>query len=185
MTPLRRRGLGQSEQDPATAADPAINPPDLTQVQAVTRPIWIDPPVNWENIDQLAYGLLPAIGSTVIILSFQVPIGRNGVINRVATNFVGGGWVEGTGDVIWKILVDGGTPPGASSYASIVASLGSPANPVPISGFRIMENQLLTVVAFNNPAGPDGGVVVAGQRVGARVLGYLYPRDEEVDSLWI
>jgi hypothetical protein len=148
-------------------------------------PVWLYPPVSWENIDLLAYTLLPAIGSTVTILSFQVPIGRNGVINKVACNFVGGGWVEGTGDVVWRILVDGAPPPGATSYDTILASIGSPAQPVGISGFRIFENQVITVVAFNNPAGPDGGVIVAGQRVGARLCGHLYPRDIEEQDIWI
>jgi hypothetical protein len=180
-------GLGDTAvvTDPATAQDSVINPPDVTPAQPVTRPVWIDPPNDWQNIDQLAYGLLPAIGATVVILSFQVPLGYNGVINRVACNFVGGGWVEGSGDVVWKILVDGGTPPGATSYANIVASLGSPANPVPISGFRIFQNQLLTVVGFNNPGGPDGGIVVAGQRLGARLMGFLYSIDDEDASTWV
>jgi hypothetical protein len=148
-------------------------------------PIWLYPPRNWENIDQLAYALLPAINSTATILTYLVPIGRNGVINKVACNFVGGGWTAGTGDVVWRILIDGTPPPGATSYDSIVDSLGSPAQPVGISGFRIFENQTLTVVIFNNPAGANGGVVVAGQRAGARVLGHLYPRDMELDDLWI
>jgi hypothetical protein len=148
-------------------------------------PIWLYPPRNWENIDQLAYTLLPAIGSTATILTYLVPIGRNGVINKVACNFVGGGWTAGTGDVVWRILIDGTPPPGATSYDNIVDSLGSPAQPVGISGFRIFENQTLTVVIFNNPAGANGGVVVAGQRAGARVLGHLYPRDMELDDLWI
>lgn len=170
--------------DDTSAINPNRQQPAASS-QEVQKPIWIDPPSNWENIDQIAYGLLPAIGSTVIILTFIVPPGRNGVINRIANNFVGGGWVEGSGDVIWKILVDGAPPPAATSYASISASLGSPANPVPISGFRIFDGQTITVTAFNNPAGPDGGVVVAGQRVGARLLGFLYPEALEADSLWI
>jgi hypothetical protein len=148
-------------------------------------PVWLYPPRNWENIDQLAYTLLPAINSTAIILSYLVPSGRNGVINKVACNFVGGGWTAGTGDVVWRILIEGTPPPGATSYDNIVDSLGSPAQPVGISGFRIFENQTLTVVIFNNPAGANGGVVVAGQRAGARVLGHLYPRDMEIDDLWI
>jgi len=175
-------GLGQ---DTAVESDQVINPNADSQPQAVTRPIWLDPPTNWENIDQLAYALLPAIGAQVTILSFQVPIGRNGVINKVANNFVGGGWVAGTGDVIWKILVDGTPPPGATSYSAITDSLGSPALPTKIAGFRVFENQLVTVVGFNNPAGANGGVVVAGQRLGARLLGYLYPRDLEDGSIWI
>jgi hypothetical protein len=148
-------------------------------------PPWIYPPTNWENIDQDNYVLVPAIGSTVVIISYVVPPGRNGVINKVANNFVGGGWVEGTGDIVWRILVDGTPPPGATSYDSILASLGNPASPTGVAGFRIFENQLLTLVAFNNPAGANGGVVVAGQRVGARFCGWNYPTDIEEADIWI
>jgi hypothetical protein len=140
---------------------------------------------NWENIDQDNYVLLPAIGAQATIISYVVPPGRNGVIYKVANNFVGGGWVEGTGDVVWRILVDGTPPPGATSYDSILASLGSPASPTEVPGFRIFENQVLTLVAFNNPAGPNGGVVVAGQRVGGRFVGWNYPTDVEENDIWI
>jgi hypothetical protein len=155
----------------------ATNRPDL--------PPWIYPPTNWENIDQDNYALVPAIGSTVIIISYVVPPGRNGVINKVANNFVGGGWVEGTGDFIWRILIDGTPPPGATSYDTILASLGNPASPTGIAGFRVFENQVLTLVGFNNPAGPSGGVVVAGQRVGARFVGWNYPTQIEESDIWI
>jgi hypothetical protein len=171
--------------DPAEARDAVLNPSHSGPQITHDLPVWLYPPRNWENIDQLQYTLLPAIGSTATILTYLVPIGRNGVINKVACNFVGGGWVAGTGDVVWRILIDGTPPPGATSYDSIVDSLGSPAQPVGISGFRIFENQTLTVVIFNNPAGANGGVVVAGQRAGARVLGHLYPRDSEIEDLWI
>src|SRR6201982_989917 len=68
----------------ACADNPTIasNRPDL--------PPWIYPPTNWENIDQDNYALVPAIGSTVIIISYVVPPGRNGVIKAIANNFVGG-----------------------------------------------------------------------------------------------
>lgn len=143
------------------------------------------PPRNWENIDLLSYVAFPALGTEVPILVYVVPIGRNGVINKVATSFVGGGWIAGTGDAIWRILVDGATPPGATSYNQIVDSLGSPSQPVGISGFRIFENQTLTVSVFNNPAGANGGVIVSGQRSGARLLGHLYPRDMEYLDLFV
>lgn len=160
-------------------------PADVPPMEISALPPWLWPPAQWENIDLLSYALLPAIGATVVILTYTVPPGRNGVIQKVANNFVGGGWVEGTGDVIWRILVDGTPPPGATNYDSILASLGSPANPVRIAGFRIFENQVLTLVGFNNPAGPDGGVIVAGQRLGARLVGHLYPREYEEDNIWV
>lgn len=166
-----------------TVGPPAPAPADSMQISRL--PVWIEPPSQWENVDLLAYALLPAIGSTVTILTYTVPIGRNGVIQKVANNFVGGGWVAGTGDLVWRILVDGTPPPGATNYDTILDSLGSPALPTKISGFRIFENQTLTVVLFNNPAGADGGVVVAGQRTGARLLGYLYPREYEEDDIWV
>lgn len=183
---------------PAESGDPSTDPveylteldegtlaPGPTQQNRPDLPPWIYPPTNWENIDQDNYALLPAIGSTVTIISYVVPPGRNGIINKVANNFVGGGWVEGTGDVIWRILVDGTPPPGATSYDNITASLGNPASPTGIAGFRIFENQVLSLVAFNNPAGPNGGVVVAGQRVGARFVGWNYPTDIEESDIWI
>ena len=148
----------------------------ITVPQAITRPLWIDPPDQWENLDQVNYVALPAIGTEANVISFQVPLGRNGVIQKVANNFVGGGWTEGSGAVLWRIQVDGAPPPGASSYDSILASLGSPANPVQIAGFRIYENQVLTLVVRNV------SIVVAGQLSGGRLCGYLYPRDMESEQ---
>jgi hypothetical protein len=158
--------------------------PPTPEMAETGLPLWIYPPINWENIDQIAYVTLPAINTEATILKFTVPIGRNGVINKVANNFVGGGWTEGTGDILWRILVDGAPPPAANSYAAIPASLGSPANPTEISGFRIFENQVISVTIFNNPLGPNGGIVVAGQLAGARLCGYLYPRELEDSNIW-
>jgi hypothetical protein len=175
------RGLGQPPitRDISNSYPMPIDPSVIDPSQRRDLPIWLYPPVNFENIDQYAYAALPAIGATATIIQFTVPIGRNGMINKVANNYVGGGWVEGSGDVIWRILVDGTPPPGATSYDSILGSLGSPSQPVGIAGFRIFENQVVTLVAFNN------AVVVAGQKVGGRLLGYLYPRDLENADIWI
>lgn len=197
--PFALSGLGQPGQPPT---GPAILAPYSDPVEVLTEeaegtlvpgphkgrpdlPPWLYQPTNWENVDQINYALVPAIGSTAIIISYVVPPGRNGIINKVACNFVGGGWVEGSGDIVWRILVDGTPPPGATSYDSILASLGGPSQPTGIAGFRFFENQVLTFVAFNNPAGANGGVVVAGQRVGARLTGWNYPLDIEEDDIWI
>jgi len=148
-------------------------------VQPISLPLWLFPPDRWENVDVSNYALMPAIGAAATIISFQVPNGRNGIIKKIANNFVGGGWVEGSGALTWEILADGAPPPGANSYNNILTSLGSPANPVEIAGFRIFENQIITVIV-NNVA-----VVVAGQLSGARLIGYLYPRDMEDVNIWI
>lgn len=188
----RRQTLGQPGQPPSGPAlyAPFENnfdeqPDDHAHGGRPDLPPWIYPPTNFENVDKINYALVPAIGSQATIISYTVPAGRNGIINKVACNFVGGGWVEGTGDIIWRILIDGTPPPGATDYDSILASLGGPAQPTGIAGFRFFENQILALVVFNNPAGPNGGVVVAGQRCGGRLTGYNYPREIEETDIWI
>jgi len=156
-----------------------MSPEIAACVQPVKRPLWIDPPDQWENIDLINYVNLPAIAAQANVISFKIPLGRNGVIKKVANNFVGGGWLEGSGSVTWQILVDGAPPPGATNYDLILASLGSPANPVEIPGFRVYENQVLTLVVKNV------NIVVAGQQSGGRLIGYLYPRKMESDELWV
>jgi hypothetical protein len=177
--------VSKADPSPVHMPPPASLPAPSSLISIGALPVWLFPPSQWENIDQINYALLPAIGSQVTIISYTVPAGRNGVINKVANNFVGGGWVEGTGDVLWRILVDGTPPPGATNYDAILASLGSPAIPTSIAGFRVFENQVITLVGFNNPAGPGGGVVVAGQRLGGRLLGHLFPREFEPDNIWV
>ena len=180
------RGLGQPGQ-PATGPM-TLAPYGADDQQHKTRPDlppWIYQPVNWENLDKINYVTLPAIGSSSNIISFTVPPGRNGIINKVACNFVGGGWVEGSGDVVWRILIDGTPPPGATDYDNILASLGGPSQPTGIAGFRIFENQVVTFVVVNSASGANGGVVLAGQRAGARLTGWTYPRDIEEPDLWI
>jgi hypothetical protein len=153
---------------------------DPTTVQRIALPLWNFPPDRWTNLDVSNYVLLPGpFPAQANILSFQVPLGQHGIIKKVANNFVGGGWTEGSGSVTWQILVDGAPPPGATSYDTILTSLGNPANPVEIAGFRVFENQLITVVVKN------ASLVVAGQLSGARLVGYLYPRDMEDDGIWL
>lgn len=176
--PLNDLLIDSMDSTPASSA--AIAPESGGQLVIVERlPLHLYPPMEWENLDKCNYVAVPAIGASANIIDYTVPQGRNGIVNRIGCNFVGGGWVEGSGDVIWQILVDGTPPPGASDYNQILASLGSPANPVQIAGFRIFENQHLTV-AISNVA-----VVVAGQLAGARLLGYLYPRDLEDANTWL
>lgn len=177
---LRQKLFGLRGTAPVGVVEASANAPAQAP-QPIEMPVRLFPPVNWENLDLVGYANLPVEdGATqAVIISFTVPIGRNGIIRKIANNYVGGGWVEGSGAVIWKILVDNGPIPGASSYSSIPASLGSPANPVEIAGFRIFENQTITLIAINV------GVAVAGQLVGGRLVGYLYPRELDDGDIWV
>jgi hypothetical protein len=135
-------------------------------------PPWIYPPAEYTPIDLIGYISLPAIGATATIVSKKIEPGANGVILGLANNFVGGGFVEGSGALYYQILLDG--KPASDDYNQILASLGSPANPTTHPcGFRIFENQLLSLVVTNV------SIVVAGQLCGGRLMGWYYPLEYE------
>ena len=139
-------------------------------------PPWIYPPAEFEPIETgPLYVSLPAIGATATIATITIPTGHNGIITGVGNNFVGAGWTEGTGSVTWQIARDNAPVDG---YAVILGSLGSPASPTRLpSGFRVFENQ---VVAFTVK---NVSIVVAGQLIGARLMGWYYPKEYESQNV--
>jgi hypothetical protein len=72
------------------------------------------------------------------------------------------------------VLINGAAVPGLDA---ILGSLGSPAAPTRHpAGFRIFDGQVLSFVVNNT------GIVVAGQLIGARWQGWLYPKEYEDPS---
>jgi hypothetical protein len=138
------------------------------QINRVYWPPWIFPPPEFQPIDVDSYVPLPPIGTTVVVTQYTVQKMSNGVIKAYANNFVGGGFEEGSGDVIWQILRNGVPIKG---YNDIVASLANPASPFHHpSGFRIFENDIIQLTVTNE------AVVVAGQLIGGRLAGWQYPK---------
>jgi hypothetical protein len=131
-------------------------------------------PAAGEDFEAHGYVALPAIGTTAIVVSLPVPEGRHGLIKRIGNVFVGGGFQEGQGGVIWQILQDANVGPAAAPmvapfFDNIVASLGSVNAPSTIDGIRIREAQLVQLIVKNV------SIVVAGQFIGGRLGGYFYP----------
>jgi hypothetical protein len=121
------------------------------------------------------YVTIPAIGATAIILDFFVPNGYQGVINQMGNNFVGGGFVDGSGNLVWQLLIDGVPYP---NFEDIIASLGNPANPSLIGAVQLRERQHVQLVVENV------AVVTAGQLIGGRLSGYYYPLDLADTTQW-
>lgn len=138
-------------------------------------PPWIYPPAEFEPIDLVNYINLPAVGASAAIISVTIPTGHNGIIRGIGNNYVGGGWVEGSGAVTWQISRDGAPVDG---YDTILGSLGSPANPtIHPCGFRVFENQIVALVVSNV------SVILAGQLSGGRLVGWYYPLEYEDPNL--
>lgn len=161
------------------ATNDALTPEQL-QRHVTQLPLRNFAPAEAEPLDLFAYIALPAAPSgDVSIFNFQVPDGRNGIITKVSNVYIGPGFTEGSGDLTWRILIDGGGPPGLNTYGAILGSLGAMASPTEIpGGFRIFEHQVVNFVV-NNAVLPAGGAYVA-----ARLMGYLYPTQYETEDLW-
>jgi len=155
----------------ASALGPAITP--TGQVETVRSP-WSETPSGGQPFTQqnVAAVTLPAIGAAATVVTFQVPRRKNGVIEFIANQFVGGGWTEGTGDLIWRITADGVPVQG---YDNIIASMGTMANPgwLGTRPIRIYENQVIALVLTNV------AVVVAGQPLLGLFRGGFWPIEQE------
>lgn len=161
---------------------PSLPPPAMigSQARAVERAQvpcypalhpWLWQPAAGTPFNPTTYIPLPAQTVTAMVVEFTVPEGRNGVINQMGNNFVGGGFTDGSGDVVWRLLVNGQPYP---NFANIIASLGNPAAPSGIGAVRIFEKQLIQLVVKN-----VGIAVIASQLIGGRLSGWFYPRKLE------
>ena len=164
-------------------SSPILLPPILSQpVAESTKPSgvvydpkapWIEPPPEAEAIDPVNWATLTAAVSTIVVLDFTVPEGRDGVIKLFGMQVFGAGWTEGTTQLVWRILIDGQP---VRNYSNILASLGNVGNPAPLggrAGLRIFEGNRVQVICVNN------AVVAGGQQLGARMGGWYYSKTHD------
>ena len=163
---------------PSRIYQPASPAPTTQPSGAVYMPQypWVYPPADAEPFDPQTWITMPAVvpGTEVQVLALTVPLGKNGVIQKFGNVVIGAGWVEGTGDLIWRILRDGAA---VRNYQNILASLGNVSNPVDC-GIRIFENEVIQVVIENV------ALVPGGQQVGARLRGWFYPKAHDEINAW-
>lgn len=122
--------------------------------------------------------ILGAIASDTVVVSFTVPHGKNGAITTISNQFVGGGWTEGTGDLVWRVDVNGVAVQG---FNSLISSIGSMSNPADLrfNAIRVRENDFVRLVV-NNVA-----VVVANQYLLGQLGGFFYPLTQEPTSTYL
>ncbi len=121
--------------------------------------------------------VLPNINAQAVVVAFRVPIRQNGTIEFLANQYIGPGFQEGSGLLIWQLLADGVPIKG---YENITVTLGTPAAPGPLgrSPIRIFDSQLIQLVCTNT------GIPVANQVLIGLLGGHFYPIEEETNSPW-
>jgi hypothetical protein len=166
----------QSRRQPLSA-DSRTNP--VGAAAAANRAPWLDMPAGAYSFSQsnAAAVALPAIGVEVTVVTFQVPQGMNGVIQKIANQYIGGGWTEGTGDLVWRIEADGVS---IRNYNNILGTLGTSAAPGDRTAnpIRVYENQTIALIARNVNIG------VAGSPLLGLLSGYFYPLTAEDSNTW-
>lgn len=149
---------------------PDVNsPPQGDGVAEITRRPWLDPPLGSYAFDEQDGILLPAVSATVFtaVLTFRVPNGSDGVINFISNNFLGGGFTNFSGDIIWQILANGRP---IRNFSNIRAEKGTVNQGRIISPIRIYSNQVIQYVVRH----AANGVLTGGQVI-CSCNGNYYP----------
>jgi hypothetical protein len=132
-------------------------------------PYLIMPPQGRQYQEINSIPLPPNNGLDVLVTEFFVPTGYDGVITSVTNFYTGAGFVEGSGDLTWRIQVG---LRWARNFGNIETTLGSLASPCPLfrGGLRLTAEQ--RVRYFVNHAAGSG---LAGGRVICAFFGWFYP----------
>lgn len=131
-------------------------------------------PEGFLSFDEQGTALIGVVNAALVVpvVVFPVPRGYDGLIQRIHCSFTAGGFVDGSGDLIWRIWADGRP---IRNYSNILFEQGSAQTPKTISGIRIFSGQVIMLSvthAANNAYGPTDSTT-------ASLAGYYYPRKGE------
>ena len=144
-----------------TGQDPTAQQPTST----VRRP-WLEAGEGAVPFDPQTAIALPVVGVVATVVSLTVPDGYDGVINAYSWNFTGGGFVQGSGDLVVQVLRNGAA---VRNYDNILVEKGSIQQPRTISPLRIYSGQIISLVINHVANG-----LLNGNIVGC-FSGYFYP----------
>lgn len=136
-------------------------------------PPWIKMPQQGRRYQEINTVPLAnfVLNTDLAVVTFQCPIGFDGVIMGNVNRFLGVGFIEGSGDIEWRIQLSRRYAP---DYGLVLTSLGDLTAPTVLSGggIRIYSNQVIRYMArVTNFAllDPNG-------RIMAALYGWFYPR---------
>lgn len=135
-------------------------------------PPWIYPPDNFQGFDSANSILTPAVGAgDTVVLSFKVPFGWDGVIRRLSHNYAGGGFLQGSGAIIWRLRINGQI---VRNYDAITMEWGTIQQPRLIDGIRIYSSQLVEYLV--TVPGGSGFIPSQSTFILCSLGGWIYPR---------
>jgi hypothetical protein len=112
------------------------------------------------------------LGVDTIVQSFIVPYGYDGVIVATTNRYTGQGFVEGSGDLIWRIRLNQHY---VNDYGNIITQLGSLTQPYYNANSQIfVQSGQLVQYLVNRSLGSLGNL--NGGRIICALNGWYWPR---------
>lgn len=113
----------------------------------------------------------PAAGDQVVV-EYRMPFGYDGLLQGIFHFYSGNGFVQGSGDIVWRIQLNqryvedlGNTP----------FQVGSPQSPMPLTeGQILLSGQTLRYIV--NVPNLSGQIQVGQSQITAGFVGFLWPR---------
>jgi hypothetical protein len=133
----------------------------------------LSPPPGADSFKPFGVIVTPgATGLDTTVLTLDVPHGWDGVIKSLSHNYTGGGFVDGSGLLIWRILRDGQA---VKNFDSISVEFGRPAEPIELAGpgIPVYSGQCITYIVNHALL---SGLPVAGSSIICSFGGYFFPR---------
>lgn len=140
----------------------------------IAKPPYIDAPDYAEPFDWNAAVIIPAIGSSRVIISFTVPKNRAGVIWTIGNGSgISGGiaaWQYGQGGLVWQVLRNGVPFKNFPNIVTIIGlvEFGGSRLSAPL---RLQANDNIALIVNNVNVDPEG------QFLPGFLGGYYYPSD--------
>jgi hypothetical protein len=135
---------------------------------------WVEMPPEGERLQKV--GSIPLPAAELVdtqILDFTMPIGWDGVGTNVMMTVAGSGFVEGSGDVIWRMQVGQRWIP---DFSNVIFSLNDLRNPHALVGGYIRLLSLQRVQIFASLGAGALGRLDPADRLNAAVVGWQYPK---------
>lgn len=132
---------------------------------------WIEMPPEGERLQKFGSAVLPFDGLDHVLVDFTMPIGWDGVGTNIMFTCTDANFVQGSGDVTWRLKVGERFIPDFSNTQFSLNNLGQPHALV---GGYIRLLSLQRVQIFGNVA--IASATDPNARINAAVVGWQYPK---------
>ncbi len=137
------------------------------------HPPWVAMPRSGQRYQRVQSVVLPGVeGVDNLLLSYRVPFGYDGVLITITALFTGTGFIEGSGDLVWRVQNNFRY---FKDLGAIELSLGDLQFPYSLEGggYRLYSNDLIRM-SVNLGAGSLGRLDPNG-RIVVGITGWIYP----------